>query len=302
MAGRLVPMSTSAELSAPSGGVRPPDAEPELAALAGFVAARAPVLAITGAGCSTESGIPDYRAADGSWKRSPPLLFQDFLRSPAVRRRYWARSLAGWPRVREAGPNPAHAALARLEQAGLVHWVVTQNVDGLHQRAGSRRVIDLHGRLDGVVCIDCSARFSRQDFQQELLQHNPGRAPENAPTAPDGDVDLDESFEGFHVPDCRSCGGILKPDVVLHGESVPRPRVDACFARLSEAGGLLAVGTSLMVWSSYRFARGAAERGLPIAAVNIGRTRADELIALKLERPCGEALPRVLSGLGLVMP
>jgi len=293
-------MSSSAGLSASQIGVPPP--EPELAALAGFLSVRAPVLAITGAGCSTESGIPDTRAADGSWKRSPPLLFQDFLRSPDVRRRYWARSLAGWPRVREAVPNPAHTSLARLERAGLVHWVVTQNVDGLHRRAGSRRVIDLHGRLDGVVCLGCSARFSRETFHQELLLHNPERAPGPAPSAPDGDVDLEGSFEAFHVPDCRSCGGILKPDVVLHGESVPRPRVDACFARLAEAGGLLVAGTSLMVWSSYRFARGAAERGLPIAAVNLGRTRADELIALKLERPCGEAFPRILDRLGLVDP
>jgi NAD-dependent SIR2 family protein deacetylase len=193
--------------------------------------------------------------------------------------------------------------LVNLEEAGFVHHLITQNVDGLHQNAGSRRVIDLHGRLDTVLCLGCDARQSRAEFQAELHAANP-RWPElTAPSAPDGDADLEEvGYGNFRVPPCPRCDGILKPDVVFFGENVPRERVDQAMEKLQEADALLVVGSSLMVWSGYRFARAAAERGLPMAAVNLGRTRADELLQLKLENRCGPALARACEHLKAVSP
>ena len=249
------------------------------------------VVVLTGAGCSTESGIPDYRDATGGWKGSNPVFYQEFIRKASVRRRYWARSLVGWTRVTDARPNAAHDCLARLEAAGRVHGVITQNVDALHHRAGSRRVIDLHGRLDQVECLDCHALHSRGAFQETLLRANPGWRNLTAETAPDGDARLEGlDFSGFAVPACQSCGGTLKPGVVFFGESVPKDRVSRALAWLEEADALLVVGSSLMVWSGYRFVRAAATRGLPIAAVNLGRTRADNLLTFKVAGSCAEVL------------
>jgi NAD-dependent SIR2 family protein deacetylase len=251
------------------------------------------IVALTGAGCSTGSGIPDYRDDDGAWKRAAPVQHLDFVRSAPVRRRYWARSLVGWPVVAEARPNAAHRALARLEDAGIVRDVVTQNVDGLHQRAGSRRVVDLHGRIDAVGCLGCETTLSRATLQVELEALNPDWVGVAAGPAPDGDADLERDASDFRVPDCPACGGILKPDVVFFGDSVPRARVADAHARVAAADALLVVGSSLMVFSGLRFVRAAAAAGTPVAIVNRGRTRADDLAALKVEADCGAILSRL---------
>jgi len=250
---------------------------------------------LTGAGCSTDSGIPDYRDADGDWKRTPPVMFQAFMRDPQTRRRYWARSLVGWRRLRRASPNNAHCALARLEQQGRIELLVTQNVDRLHQAAGSTSVIDLHGRLDLVRCMSCDCRLPRGELQGELLLRNPLWAELDAREAPDGDADLEGlDFSHFDVPPCPQCGGLLKPDVVFFGESVPRERVATAMLALQQADAMLVIGSSLMVYSGYRFAQTAALAGKPIAAVNLGRTRADELLMLKVAQPCAAALAFML--------
>lgn len=267
--------------------------ETAAASLAAFVAAHPRLLVLTGAGCSTDSGIPDYRDADGAWKHSRPVMYQDFVGREATRRRYWARSLVGWERIAAAEPNGAHRALARLEGAGIVHHLVTQNVDGLHHRAGSRRVIDLHGRLDVVHCLGCGTSTSRAAFQAEIAARNPdfvGRLG-SATTRPDGDVDPGAiDYDAFDVPACSECGGVLKPGVVFFGEGVPPARVEAAFARLAEADALLVVGSSLMVYSGYRFVQAAGRAGQPLAVVNLGRTRADADVTLKIALPCTAVL------------
>jgi NAD-dependent SIR2 family protein deacetylase len=269
--------------------------------LAGFVERHPRLFVLTGAGCSTDSGIPDYRDANGDWKHRQPVRYQEFVGSERTRQRYWARSLLGWPAFARARPNSAHAALARLEAAGFVHQTVTQNVDGLHQQAGSRRVIDLHGRLDAVVCLDCRYRGPRETFQRALAEDNPAFAELAAAIGPDGDADLDAvDFGGFQVPDCPSCGGTLKPAVVFFGESVPKPRVERACQRLAEADALLVIGSSLTVFSGYRFCKLAAVRGQPVAAINLGRTRADNELALKVNLPCGAALAGLLERLSNV--
>jgi len=263
----------------------------QLPLLRDFIARHRRLFVLTGAGCSTDSGIPDYRDANGSWKRSPPVGFQAFMSSAAVRQRYWARSFAGWHRFRRAGPNGAHQALARLERQGRLGPLVTQNVDGLHQAAGSMQVIDLHGRLDRVRCMDCESLVPREELQAELLRRNSGWTGLQGQPAPDGDTDLEGlSFGEFDVPSCSRCGGVLKPDVVFFGESVPRARVAAAMQQLEHADAVLVVGSSLMLYSGYRFVHAAAQAGKPIAAVNLGRTRADELLTLKVTEPCAQAL------------
>ena len=263
--------------------------------LAAFIDRAQRLFVLTGAGCSTDSGIPDYRDADGQWKRTPPVTYQAFMGEPGTRQRYWARSLLGWPRFGQARPNGTHAALAALEARGQLEVLLTQNVDRLHQRAGSRAVIDLHGRLDQVRCMGCEVRIPREDVQHLLLVSNPGWDLLDAAQAPDGDADLDGlDFSGFQVPACPHCGGILKPDVVFFGESVPRDRVAAVQAHLAQADAVLVVGSSLMVYSGFRFVQAAANAGLPVAALNLGRTRADELIGLKIAEPCADALAFLL--------
>jgi NAD-dependent SIR2 family protein deacetylase len=250
---------------------------------------------LTGAGCSTDSGIPDYRDTAGEWKRRPPIRYQEFVGNEHARQRYWARSLAGFRRMRVARPNDAHHALAALEHRGRIVQLVTQNVDGLHHAAGSQNVIDLHGRIDTVRCLGCGQRSSREELQLELEQRNPAFALLDAVEAPDGDADLDGvAFETFDVPACESCGGLLKPDVVFFGENVPAERVQRAMAPIAHADAMLVVGSSLMIYSGYRFVTAAADAGKPIAAINLGRTRADDILTLKIEDRCADAL-RVLT-------
>lgn len=251
---------------------------------------------LTGAGCSTGSGIPDYRGEDGAWKRRPPVTYQAFVDNPLTRARYWARSFVGWPTVSRARPNAAHHALAHWERAGRIGLLVTQNVDGLHQRAGSRAVIDLHGHLGAAICLDCGRRHPREALQADLLQRNPGWATLTAATAPDGDADLDDiDLTAFATPHCDACGGLLKPDVVFFGENVPRERVGAAHAGLLGADAMLVVGSSLMVYSGYRFARMAHEAEMPLAILTRGVTRADALATLKLEADCGATLAAAMA-------
>lgn len=277
----------------------PHDLPPDSAALEemrAFVAGSRRLLVLTGAGCSTDSGIPDYRDGQGAWKRKQPIQLQEFMGSATARRRYWARSLIGWERVARARPNPAHLALARLESNERLHWLVTQNVDGLHRKAGNRRVTDLHGSLGAVDCLECGARVSRAELQQTLTELNPGWSSLGASAAPDGDADLAErDYSTFVVPDCPFCLGTLKPAVVFFGESVPRRRVEFAFERLREADAMLVVGSSLMVWSGYRFVKFARELSIPVAAINLGRTRADNELCLKLNAPCGAVLQSLTS-------
>ncbi|HEU5398930.1 MAG TPA: NAD-dependent protein deacetylase [Gammaproteobacteria bacterium] len=257
------------------------------------------LLVITGAGCSTESGIPDYRDANGAWKRRPPVQMRDFLMSETVRKRYWARSLLGWRHFSKARPNIAHQSLARLEAAGNVSHLITQNVDGLHQQAGSRRVTDLHGRLDEVMCLECGLRLPRARFQLELEANNPEWSPLSAGLAPDGDADLEAmDFSGFAVPACAACGGIQKPAVVFFGDAIPAERSRAALEEAEAADALLVVGSSLMVWSGFRLARAVAERRRPVAALNLGTTRADALLDLKVAAPCGPTLSGLVGLLG----
>jgi NAD-dependent SIR2 family protein deacetylase len=274
---------------------QPDSLERDRARLAEFIERHPRLFVLTGAGCSTDSGIPDYRNTDGGWKRPPPVTFQAFMGEASTRRRYWARSLVGWRRFGRAHPNDTHRALAKLEQDGKVDILITQNVDRLHQAAGSENVVDLHGRLDLVRCMHCETRSSRSDFQHALEQCNPNWLHLEATDAPDGDADLDGlDFSGFHVPPCPHCQGILKPDVVFFGENVPRERVDAGMRAVQEADALLVVGSSLMVYSGYRFAYAASRAGKPIAALNLGRTRADPLLTLKIDQPCAAALDFVI--------
>jgi NAD-dependent SIR2 family protein deacetylase len=267
----------------------------EYSSLEDFIDRHRRLFVLTGAGCSTPSGIPDYRDADGQWKRDQPVTYQAFMGEEKTRRRYWARSLVGWRLMRQAGPNAAHRALAELEARGQTELLLTQNVDRLHQAAGSERVIDLHGRVDRVRCMDCERRSPRDELQDELSALNAGWLDLDAAEAPDGDADLEGAdFSSFVIPPCRRCGGVLKPDVVFFGENVPRDRVDAAFRHLDEADAMLIVGSSLMVYSGFRFVERAVSLGKPVATINLGRTRADALLTLKMEEPCESALSFLL--------
>lgn len=253
------------------------------------------VFALTGAGCSTASGIPDYRDDRGQWKRRPPVMIQAFRTQAAIYRRYWARAYAGWPRFTSAVPNQAHRAFAAWENTGTLLQLVTQNVDRLHQRAGSRTVLDLHGRLDVVLCLGCGARTSRADLQAIMADANASWRAE-APAAPDGDADLaDVVIESFAAPRCDGCVGLLKPDVVFFGENVPGERYARACEALAGADAMLVAGSSLMVYSGFRFVRLAREAGLPIAIVNRGRTRADDLADLRIEGDVGSILSNAVS-------
>jgi NAD-dependent SIR2 family protein deacetylase len=248
------------------------------------------VVALTGAGCSTESGIPDYRGPGARPRR--PIQHREFVEQPEMRRRYWARSLLGWPRIEAARPNPTHTALAALEHAGVVVGTITQNVDGLHQRGGSRSLIELHGALARVRCLECGAIISRADLQHRMTEANPSWPPgeEQNEAAPDGDAELAADLDAFSVVPCAACDGVLMPDVVFFGGSVPRDTLDAAWATLDRAEVLLVAGSSLTVFSGYRFVRRAAERNVPIAIVNRGPTRGDPHAALRVDALTSETM------------
>ena len=261
---------------------------------------------LTGAGVSTASGIPDYRGPEGSLKKRSPVTISEFLRSEADRRRYWARSCYGWPFMETRRPNAVHYAITRLQSSGAVGAVITQNVDGLHQAAGTGRVLELHGGLARVVCLQCGHRVDRRELQAEMLRLNPGWMEHSAEIAPDGDAELPRAVtENFTVPSCPVCNGILKPDVVFFGESVPGDRVAQAFAAVDAAEVLLVLGSSLTVYSGYRFADHAVKHGRTLAVVNQGPTRADELASIKLDarlEPVAEYLTRSLASGGHETP
>jgi NAD-dependent SIR2 family protein deacetylase len=254
---------------------------------------------LTGAGCSTQSGIPAYRDESGAWKHKAPIQFRDFVGSEALRRRYWARSFVGFERLHGALPNGAHHALARFERLGRARLLVTQNVDGLHQKAGSQSVVDLHGQLAEVECLACRTRLSRAALQERLLEQNPWLAQTRSAFAtPDGDAEVDAGdCEELVVPSCSLCSGVLKPAVVFFGESVPKTRIEEAYQALAESEALLVVGSSLMVFSGFRFARRAAELGKPVVVINNGLTRADPLAALKVQGECGALLDAAIARL-----
>ncbi len=256
------------------------------------------IVVLTGAGCSTESGIPDYRGPGTLARARNPIQHMEFLNRPEVRARYWARSLLGWPRFSSARPNAAHQALAAMERQGRVLGLITQNVDRLHHAAGSTRIIELHGALAEVRCLSCEERESRAALQERLLALNPGFVEQQVELRPDGDAELPvEAVRAFRVADCLRCGGPLKPDVVFFGDNVPRPTVDAAFSMLEEADALLVAGSSLAVFSGYRFVLRASERHMPIAMLNIGESRGDALADVRVEARVGEVLPRLAAAL-----
>ena len=262
-----------------------------LAALRGLVEAGG-VAVLSGAGLSTESGIPDYRGPSGAARRHTPMTYQSFAGDPAARHRYWARSHLGWRQISSARPNDGHRAVAELQRQGLIDGIITQNVDGLHQAAGGRDVVELHGGLDRVLCLACGVVESRAELEQRLHVANPAFAATVDTVNPDGDVDLpDDQLAGFRMVDCLACGaGPLKPDVVFFGENVPKPRVERCYAIVESARALLVLGSSLTVLSGLRFVRHAAKHGITVAIVNLGPTRGDELADLRLHAPLGRAL------------
>ena len=254
---------------------------------------------LTGAGCSTASGIPAYRDHLGQWRHGNPIQHREFLADHRTRQRYWARSILGWRHVGGARPNAAHLALARLEQAGRVSQLVTQNVDGLHWLAGQRELVELHGSLHHVHCLGCGAAYPRSGLQSALVAANPGWLESLAPAGPDGDIALaDNESHDFTVPACTRCGGILKPDVVFFGDTVPAARVDTALRALRTADAMVAVGSSLMVYSGFRFARAATEWGIPLVIINQGITRADPLAQINIQADCGMALSRLSELLG----
>jgi NAD-dependent SIR2 family protein deacetylase len=256
------------------------------------------VVVLSGAGLSTDSGIPDYRGATGSLRRHTPMTYQTFTRDPRGRHRYWARSFVGWRQIRAARPNAGHRAVGELQAAGLVGGVITQNVDGLHQAGGARDVVELHGGLDRTVCLNCGDVAGRAELDVRLQEANPafgllhdGGGPDEV--NPDGDAELpDEVLDGFVMVECLACGeGPLKPDVVFFGETVPRDRVEHCFGLVEKAGSLLVLGSSLTVMSGYRFVLRAAKLGIPVGIVNVGPTRGDAKADVRVDAPLGVVLP-----------
>ncbi|MCU0122255.1 NAD-dependent protein deacetylase [Pseudomonas sp. B2M1-30] len=248
---------------------------------------------LTGAGISTPSGIPDYRDSNGVRRGRQPMMYQEFLSAPESRRRYWARAMLGWPRVRQAQPNAAHEALASLQTQGRISGLITQNVDTLHDQAGSQDVIELHGSLHRVLCLDCGQRSERDAIQRLMETQNPYLSGVDAVQAPDGDTLLDPAFEArFQVPHCPHCASErMKPDVVFFGENVAQPTAARAMAAAENASGMLVVGSSLMAYSAFRLCRVITDRGKPLLAINLGKTRADDLLSLKIEGSCEALLP-----------
>nr|XP_056715801.1 NAD-dependent protein lipoamidase sirtuin-4, mitochondrial [Euleptes europaea] len=276
----------------------PPPEPLEVKKLQDFVSSSQRLFVITGAGISTESGIPDYRSEGvGLYARTDrrPIQHAEFLRSSRARQRYWARNFVGWPQFSSYQPNVAHLALKKWETLGKLHWLVTQNVDALHVKAGSQRLTELHGSTHRVLCLSCGDQTPRAELQERFEILNPTWRAEAHGVAPDGDVFLtDKQVQNFHVPSCNKCGGHLKPDVTFFGDTVSREKVDFVYQRLAESDSVLVAGSSLQVYSAYKFALAAHGRKLPIAIVNIGPTRSDHLVFLKLNSRCGELLPLIV--------
>ncbi|MEC4717797.1 NAD-dependent protein deacetylase [Noviherbaspirillum sp. CPCC 100848] len=272
-----------------------PNTIPPSDALSQFMQRHDRLLVLTGAGMSTASGIPDYRDRDGVRRGRAPIQGPEFRSSEAVRRRYWARSMIGWPVLSKARPNAGHRSVAMLEARGRLAGLVTQNVDGLHQSAGSRGVVELHGSIHRVRCLACEARFERAAIQAALEALNPFMADVTAVAAPDGDAHLEPDFpDTFRILACARCGGVLMPDVVFFGDGVPRACAEQAETGLQSANGVLVIGSSLMVLSSFRLCRMAAEAGKPIAAINLGKTRADHLLSCKLDAEAEQVLPALV--------
>jgi NAD-dependent SIR2 family protein deacetylase len=256
------------------------------------------VVVLSGAGISTESGIPDYRGPTGAARRASPMTYRVFTGDPAARRRYWARSHLGWRLIDRAAPNSGHRAVAELERRGLLSGIVTQNVDGLHQAADARSVVDLHGRLDRVVCLDCGLMSARELLARRLTAANEGWQARVTAVNPDGDVDLaDHELDGFRTVDCTACTGTLKPDVVFFGETVPADRVRRSYELVERAAALLVLGSSLTVMSGHRFVLRAAKLGIPVAIVNQGATRGDPYATVTVDGPLGQVLPELVGRL-----
>lgn len=252
------------------------------------------VMMLSGAGLSTESGIPDYRGPTGSARRGTPMTYEEFTRTVSSRRRYWARSHVGWKVVAQARPNSGHYAVAALERAGWLSGIVTQNIDGLHQAAGATSVVELHGNLSIVMCLGCGVRTTRSELDDRLRRANPNWGGALGIANPDGDATIDEeAVTSFEIVACRDCGGMLKPDVVFFGESVPKERVKDSFALLESSAALLVVGSSLTVMSGYRFVMRATEIGIPILIINQGPARGDGLATICIDAPLGKALPEL---------
>jgi NAD-dependent SIR2 family protein deacetylase len=265
------------------------------ARIAAFLDRHPRTLVLTGAGLSTASGIPDYRDRDGTRRGKPPIHGPDFRKSEAVQRRYWARSMIGWPVLAQARPNHGHRAIAGLERIGRIGSVLTQNVDGLHGQAGSHGVLELHGNIHTVACLDCSALFPRAFVQGQLEDFNPHMADADATPLPDGDASVEPTeLARFRLPFCTCCGGTLMPNVVFFGDNVPPARTAIALEQMERADALLVVGSSLMVYSGFRFCRMAQAAGKPMAAINLGRTRADELLDIKIEELAERVLPLAL--------
>ncbi len=252
---------------------------------------------LSGAGISAGSGIPTYRNRDGIWLTSKPITHQEFVSQSLKRKRYWIRSLHGWPSLRDAIPNEGHHAIAGLEKRGKISLLITQNVDRLHQRANSQRVLDLHGRIDKAICLQCSHTLERQDIQDWLIENNPELVIYSTETRPDGDASLETKidYSKFKTPDCDRCGGILKPDVVFFGGAIPKDRYELGRKAITSSDALLVTGSSLNVYSGYSFCRFANENGKPIAVVNQGVTRADNMADLKIDQACEIVLNRLVS-------
>jgi NAD-dependent SIR2 family protein deacetylase len=277
------------------------DDEQALARLGGLLA-EGGVCVLSGAGISTESGIPDYRGPSGALRARLPITIAEFRASTEARRRYWARAHTGWRRMAAARPNDGHRAVGAMQAAGVVDAIITQNVDGLHQAGGAHDVVELHGTLRRVICMACGAVSARERLEWRLREANPQlQAPVSSTNRPDGDVELDDDLvSGFALVGCESCGADqLKPDVVFFGENVPADRVQRCFELVERASCLLVLGSSLSVMSGLRFVQRAAQLQIPVGIVNRGVTRADELAAVKLDAALGVLLPRLASGLPL---
>ncbi len=264
-----------------------------------FIMRHQRILLLTGAGVSTASGIPSYRDADGEWKHQRPIEYRDFIKHLSTRQRYWARAYVGWKIFNRAEPNPAHHAIAQLESMGKLSLTITQNVDGLHQRAGTQRLIEMHGSLARVGCLTCQRQISRSQMQARLLEKNPVLVEFSAPLGPDGDAKLENNkFEQLELPACEFCGGTFKPTVVFFGEALARDTVKDCDSAITQSDAMLVVGSSLVVFSGFRLVRDASQLEMPVLLLNQGKTRADNIITHKVQQDCAVALSQAVQLMG----